>query len=188
MENATSCVIELIALSKKRECAKISEMVLNKVQFLVQKVDAAVQDRDEEMAEQLSDIFVELGINHLEQIVSSQTLTIPQILIKLLSVPEIKAYKQVNFWRKLFKEIGKIPQIETKRQKLQAFEPILTELLGQIIRQLQCEDDKEFEEFNYCREDDEAFDELYRKRQDFGEVLDKIANACGASVILDFFL
>ena len=92
MENATNCVIELISLARKKEkCANINEMLLSKVQYLVQKVDAAVQEKDEEMAEQLSDIFVELGNGHIDQIIQTQTLTIPEILIKLLHVAEIKS-------------------------------------------------------------------------------------------------
>ena len=90
-------------------------MLMSKVQYLVQKVDTAVSDRDEEMAEQLSDIFVELGNGHIEQIIETQTLTIPEILIKLLNVPEIKSRKQVTFWRGLFKGIARIPQIEVRQ-------------------------------------------------------------------------
>jgi len=43
-----------------------------------------VAANDEEIAEKLIDIFVELGQEHIEQIIETNTLTIPQILLKLL--------------------------------------------------------------------------------------------------------
>jgi hypothetical protein len=54
------------------------------VSLLVSKVDMAVAANDEEVAEQLIYIFVELGLGHIEQIIETNTLTIPQILLKLL--------------------------------------------------------------------------------------------------------
>lgn len=66
LENATNCVIELISLSRKKaEFSGINELVLGKVEHLVVKVDQAVQQKDEELAEQLMDIFVELGNGHI---------------------------------------------------------------------------------------------------------------------------
>ncbi len=43
--------------------------------------------KDEELGDQLTDIFVELGHGHIDQIVETQTLTIPRILLKLLQIP-----------------------------------------------------------------------------------------------------
>ena len=50
---------------------------MSKVEYLVSKVDQAVQAKDEELGEQLIDIFVELGYGHVEQIVETGVLTIP---------------------------------------------------------------------------------------------------------------
>lgn len=69
--------------------------------------------------------------------------------------------RQVPFWKSLFKGIAKIEIIETKTAKLQGIEPILLELLDQIIYQVRAEDDRTFEEFNYCSEQDELFDDLF---------------------------
>jgi hypothetical protein len=109
MQNASNCVIELIGLARKNEkFASINDVVLSKVELLVQKVDQAVAARDEELAEQLQDIFVELGSGHLEKIIETQTLTIPQILLKLMTVPDIRSREQTPFWKNLFKSINKI--------------------------------------------------------------------------------
>lgn len=78
MEHATSCVIELISLARKNEkFGAINDLVLSKINHLMQKVDQAVSERDEELAEQLTDIFVELGNGHLNQIIDRDLLTIP---------------------------------------------------------------------------------------------------------------
>lgn len=78
MENATNCVIELINVAgKKRQFETIKETVMSKVSLLVSKVDQAVEEKDEELGEQLIDIFVELGQGHIEQIIETGTLTIP---------------------------------------------------------------------------------------------------------------
>lgn len=92
LENATNCVIELISLARKKvQFSSIKEMVISKVEHLVVKVDQAVRERDEEIGEQLSEIFVELGQGHIDQILSSLTLTIPEILLKLMRIPEISS-------------------------------------------------------------------------------------------------
>lgn len=90
LENATNCVIELIQLARKKEqFASIKEVVISKVEHLVTKVDQAVQEQDEELGQQLTDIFVELGTGHIQQIIESATLHIPNILLKLMSIPQI---------------------------------------------------------------------------------------------------
>ena len=127
------------------------------------------------------DIFIELGLSHLEQIVESATLTIPQILLKLMSIPEIcktsniillvniEAMRTVTFWKRLFKEIGAIKVEELKNQKLQAFEPVLLALMNQIVILITPEDDV-FEEFNFAGENDEVFDDMMRIREEFTRV------------------
>lgn len=55
----------------------IKDVVFSKIEHLIGKVDQAVQEKDEELGEQLSDIFVELGQGHVQQIIESKTLTIP---------------------------------------------------------------------------------------------------------------
>jgi hypothetical protein len=93
MENATNCVIELIHVAgKKSQFAAIKDAVMANVSLLVSKVDMAVANNDEEIAEQLINIFVELGQEHVEQIIETNTLTIPQILLKLLQIPNASKY------------------------------------------------------------------------------------------------
>lgn len=93
LENATNCVIELIQLAKKKEIfSSIKQMVIEKVQLLVGRVKQAVSEKDEELGEQLMDIFVELGLGHIEQIIESKTLTIPQVLLELMKIPEISKF------------------------------------------------------------------------------------------------
>lgn len=78
LENATSCVIELISLTRKNEkFSSIRDIVIKNVEHLITRVDQIVAQKDEELGEQLMDIFIELGLSHLEQIVESATLTIP---------------------------------------------------------------------------------------------------------------
>lgn len=90
LENATSCVIELISLTRKNEkFSSIRDTVIKNVEHLITRVDQIVAQKDQELGEQLMDIFIELGLSHLEQIVESGTLTIPQILLKLMTIPEI---------------------------------------------------------------------------------------------------
>lgn len=117
MENATNCVIELIHVAgKKIQFAAIKEALMANVSLLVSKVDMAVAANDEEVGEQLIDIFVELGQGHIEQIVETNTLTIPQILLKLLKIPYASKHifvepvvenrREVTFWKAFFKTLA----------------------------------------------------------------------------------
>jgi hypothetical protein len=57
----------LIQLARKKEqFNSIKDVVINQVQHLVSKVDSAVKAKDEELGELLTDIFVELGLGHIE--------------------------------------------------------------------------------------------------------------------------
>ncbi len=70
LENATNCVIELILLAKKkREFEGINTFVINHVSQLQNKVNEAVSSGDAEKGMQFQDIFVELGVSHINQIV-----------------------------------------------------------------------------------------------------------------------
>ena len=90
LENATSCVIELISLTRKKEkFSSIRDTVIKNVEHLITRVDMIVEQKDTEFGDQWIDIFIELGLSHLEQIVQSGTLIIPQILLKLMQIPEI---------------------------------------------------------------------------------------------------
>ena len=53
------------------------------------RVDQVVKEKDENVGEQLIDIFVELGKTHVNQIIESGAFIIPEILLKLMSIPEI---------------------------------------------------------------------------------------------------
>lgn len=55
-------------------------------------MDQAVHDKDENLGEQLIDIFVELGQTHIKQIIESGALIIPEILLKLMTIPEISKW------------------------------------------------------------------------------------------------
>jgi len=67
---------------------------VNNVEKLIHKVDEIVKKQDVEKGIQYSDIFVEIGISHINQIIESASNTIPNILLNLLSIPEIsKSYK-----------------------------------------------------------------------------------------------
>jgi hypothetical protein len=116
LENATNCVIELISVARKKaNFSSIKQAVISKVEHLIGKVDQAVAENDEELGEQLMDIFVELGRDHAEQIIDHLTLTIPTILLKLMKIPNIQTRRQVTFWKTLFKCVEKIENPEVKR-------------------------------------------------------------------------
>jgi len=67
LENATTCVIELISLSRKKEkFSSIREVVLKNVEHTINRVDLIVAQKDEELGEQLMDIFIEIGLSNLE--------------------------------------------------------------------------------------------------------------------------
>lgn len=59
------------------------------VSHLVTKVDYAVQKKDEELGDLLTEIFVELGQGYVEQIINEQNWTVPGVLLKLITIPEI---------------------------------------------------------------------------------------------------
>eukprot|EP00347_Sterkiella_histriomuscorum_P023855 403333152 len=189
LENATNCVIELISLSRKQpeKFASIREAVVEKISRLTHRVDQAVKEKDEILGEQLIDIFVELGQSHINQIIESGSLTIPEILLKLMSIPEIRNRRQVSFWKNLFKGISKIEQAEVKTQKLVVFEPVLLRLLDCIIDQMKAEDDV-FDDFNYVSEFDEQFDEFNFARNDFGKLIQTICKCCGPQAIYAVFI
>ena len=69
---------------------------------------------DEELGEQLMEIFVELGRDHADQIIDSLTLTIPQILLKLMKIPNMQTRRQVTFWKTILKGLEKIENPEVK--------------------------------------------------------------------------
>jgi hypothetical protein len=116
LENATNCVIELISVARKKaNFSSIKQAVISKVEHLIGKVDQAVAENDEELGEQLMDIFVELGRDHAEHIIDNLTLTIPTILLKLMKIPNIQTRRQVTFWKTLFKCVEKIENQEVKR-------------------------------------------------------------------------
>ncbi|CDW74356.1 arm repeat-containing protein [Stylonychia lemnae] len=161
LENATNCVIELITLSRKdpAKFESIREAVIQKVGSLMSRVDQAIDERDENLGEQLTEIFVELGQTHINQIIETAAFTIPEILLKLMNIPEIRSRRQVSFWKQLFKGISKIENPEQKTAKLMQIEPILLKLLQQIVEQMKADDDM-FEDFNYVSEFDEQFDDF----------------------------
>ena len=72
----------------------ISNFVINHVSSLTPKIDEAVAEKDIDKGQQYADIFVELGISHLQKIIDGCSDTIPSLLLKLLSIPETsKIYK-----------------------------------------------------------------------------------------------
>ena len=71
-------MIELISLTRKKEkFSSIRDTVIKNVEHLITRVDMIVEQKDTEFGDQWIDIFIELGLSHLEQIVQSGTLIIP---------------------------------------------------------------------------------------------------------------
>ena len=94
LENATNCVIELLILSRKNPAkfSQLRELVVSKVNLLIGRVNQAVKEKDENLGDQLTDIFVELGKTYIEKIIDSGDLVIPDILLSLISIPEVSKF------------------------------------------------------------------------------------------------
>lgn len=75
-----------------------------------------------------SDIFAELALSHVGQIVE-QGSPIVQILLQLQQLPEANISAQTPFWKDLFRTISKINRPEQKQAKLQQFESTVLTLL-----------------------------------------------------------
>lgn len=90
LENATNCIIEMILLAKrKKQFEGLINVVVNKIEKLQARVQEAVDTQDSEKGDQLCEIFVELGRSHVTHIIEGNSTTIPNILLQLLSIPEI---------------------------------------------------------------------------------------------------
>jgi hypothetical protein len=50
-----------------------------------------------------------------------------------MKIPNMQTRRQVTFWKTLLKGLEKIENPEVKGQKLQALEPVLSELMSEII-------------------------------------------------------
>ena len=82
LQEASNCVIELIQLSKREKYPAIKAYVLSNIESLQSHVMTVLQDGDSERADLFSEIFVELALSHIDQIVE-QGSPILQILLQL---------------------------------------------------------------------------------------------------------
>ena len=81
--------------------------MLSNIESLQGHVIEVLREGDCEKADLFSEIFTELALSHVNQIVD-QGSPILQILLQLQQLPSANFSSQVNFWKQLFKAISNL--------------------------------------------------------------------------------
>lgn len=89
LQTAVNVVVELITLSRKSSFVEIKAYVLTNLDSLQAQVVKVLQDGDVERADLFSEVFSELALSHVDQIVNEGS-PILQILLQLQQVPDSK--------------------------------------------------------------------------------------------------
>lgn len=75
-ENATDCIIQLLKVAKKvgfQDSVELNDFLLSKVQVLSQQVQSVIQKGDLEVGQLYQELFIEIGISHIKDIIESDS-------------------------------------------------------------------------------------------------------------------
>lgn len=84
-----------------------------------------IESQDEEKGQELSKVFAELAITHMDHILSGQ-IQVVDVMVQLLEkIPQLTCKQQKPFWKALFKRLG-----QENQQKLEQFGPLFLRLIA----------------------------------------------------------
>ena len=167
---------------RKNGFGQFLEMMVSRAQELQEHVKKVIESGDFERADQFSQIILELASYHMEQIVENGGSTLLDVLIAHLEMQGSSCYRQLSFWRDLFRRVSRIDDDQERMAKLQQFEQVVLKLVTLVLRRVKMEDDM-FYEFNTTSLEASHFEELFADRRDLGKLFKDICKSCGCVTI-----
>lgn len=198
-ETATDCIIQLLKIAKKPrfqgQLNELNDFLLTKVQVLSQLVQTVMQNGDLELGQLYQELFIEIGINHLKDIIESdsQDQVILFILLDLMLMgyhedatriqERIKARWQTTFWRDFVGYFSNFGSPVYRLEMIKKFQGVFLRLVSNILMLFEINPDETFEQFNHLDTNEEDFDQFFANKQDLGKILRDITKLIGVQEI-----